>query len=202
MRREQQSANGRFNVLMTRRWSMHCALGLVMLVRWCAPAAAQTYYRWTDDRGVVHLADQPPAQSKGSVEERHLAVKPAVRQEPGDASDRDGAPHGDGAGADAGGGSAVDGPAKVIVIARHSPRVGPSALRVSGVVKNVGGKDAQQVVVNLSAVDASQGTPCLQSEASVAPSTLHPGETGNFETNVDGPCLFEDTEVAIDPVWD
>jgi len=180
---------------------MHCVLGAVVLAVWCRPAAAQTFYRWTDDHGVVHLADQPPAQSKGGVEERHLAVKPAVRQEPTDPTGQDGAAGGDTTGADASGPPAVDGPAKVIVVARRTPRVGPSALRVSGVVKNVGGKDAQQVVVNLSAVDASQGTPCLQSEALVEPSTLHPGETGNFETNVDGPCLFEDTDVAIDPVW-
>jgi hypothetical protein len=199
MRRVQDTASNRSTggAVRARVWRRALAAGV--LAGWCGAVSAQTFYRWTDDRGIVHLADQPPPNFKG-VEERHLVVPPpAVRQEPADAGEQ----------ADASGSDPAlsrtppaEGPAKVIVVSRHTPRIGPSALHVTGEVKNVGGKDAQQVVVSLNALDESQGTLCLQSEAAVAPSTLHPGEKGSFETTIDGPCLYEDTGVEISPAWE
>jgi hypothetical protein len=70
-------------------------------------------------------------------------------------------------------------------------------VHVSGEVKNVGGEDARSVAVIISAVDATAGTPCLREEVNVAPSSLRPGETGNFAADLDDPCLSGGTPVDI-----
>ena len=75
-------------------------------------------------------------------------------------------------------------------------------MHVIGEVKNVGGADAQRVAVTITAVDSTQGTPCLNEEAAVTPSTLHAGESGNFDVDVDSPCLFGEPHVDVAPVWD
>ena len=81
------------------------------------------------------------------------------------------------------------GPARVILVSREAPRTGPSSMHITGEVKNVGGADAQRVAVTISSVDSTAGTPCLSEEAAVTPSTLHPGESGRFDVDVDSPCL-------------
>ena len=75
-------------------------------------------------------------------------------------------------------------------------------MHVIGEVKNVGGADAQRVVVTVSAVDPSQGTPCLTQEVAVAPPTLHPGENGKFATDVDSPCLNGEPAIDVAPGWE
>jgi uncharacterized protein DUF4124 len=168
-----------------------------LLACWCGLASAQTYYKWTDDHGVVHFSDAPPADPKG-VEERHLAAPP-VAEAPAKEAAVERAPEAQGKGAVA---EPPVGPARVIVTSRKTPRTGPSALHVIGEVKNVGGADARRVAVTISAVDVTQGTPCLNEETTVEPSTLHPGDKGNFDVNVDSPCLFGDPSVDVAPVWD
>jgi hypothetical protein len=176
-----------------RLWlaAVACAVG-----GWCAAAAAQTFYKWTDERGLVHFSDQPPVRS-GGVEERHLAVPPAASRPAEEAP----------APADVAGGAepaaaGYEGPARVILVSRQAPRIGPSAVHITGEVKNVGGADARRVAVTLSAVDITQGTPCLQGEAAVAPPTLRPGDKGNFDADIDSPCLYGDTQVDVTPVWE
>jgi uncharacterized protein DUF4124 len=168
------------------------------VIAWGSLANAQTYFKWTDDKGVVHFSDAPPADSKG-VEERHLPAPPAVAPpkevavgRASEASANEGAPTD----------QPPTGPARVIVTSRQAPHTGPSAVHVIGEVKNVGGADARRVAVTISAVDVTQGTPCLKEEASVEPSTLHPGDKGNFDVDVDSPCLFGDPNVDVAPVWD
>lgn len=164
-------------------------------------ATAQTFYKWTDERGVVHFSDQAPVQGKG-VEERQLPPVPPVSEgaesstQPATA-DTEGSNHAKKTDA-----APTEGPAQVIVVSRQSPRTGPSAMHIHGKVKNVGGEDAQRVSVTISAVDSQQGNPCLHDEVPVTPSTLHPGETGNFDTNVDSPCLFGDAKVDVGAVWE
>ncbi len=173
-------------------WVVACSVGGV----WTA-AAAQTYYKWTDNRGVVHFSDQAPMQTKG-VEERQLPPGPPPTEEAGSPPE----PVSAGAPVRKGEGAPAEGPAQVIVVSHQSPRTGASSIHVAGKVKNVGGEDARHVAVTISAVDSQQGNPCLRDEVPVTPPTLHPGETGAFDTDVDSPCLFGDPRVDIGPVWE
>ncbi len=162
---------------------------------WCAAAGAQTVYKWTDERGVIHFADSPPPEGR-SVEERHLPGAPkstddaaaAIRTPRSDAVTRrePGAPA----------------PAQVILASRKTPRTGPSSLHIHGEVRNVGGSDAARVAVTLSIVDTNDGSSCVQEEIAVSPPTLHPGETGKFETDFDKPCLLGQPKIDLAPVWD
>ncbi len=169
-----------------------CVVGAAWLA-WCATSGAQTFYKWTDEHGVVHFSDSAPAQAKG-VEERNLPPPPAggqpeAAQDTGEAAATPGTP-------------GATGPARIILVSRKAPRTGPSTMHIIGEVKNVGGADARGVAVTISAVDATQGDPCLNEQAAVAPSTLHPGESGNFDVNVDSPCLYGQPRVDVSPVWE
>jgi hypothetical protein len=175
----------------TRCWLW---LGGWALAACCSMAAAQTFYKWTDDQGIVHFADMPPPKG-GHVEERQLpAPQPAEAPAAAEAASA--------AGAAAPTPVLAEGPARVILISRQAPRTGPSSMRIFGEVKNVGGKDAQRVAVTVSSVDATAGTPCLSEEAAVAPSTLRPGESGKFDVDLDNPCLFGEPQVDVAPLWD
>jgi hypothetical protein len=156
-------------------------------------AAAQTFYKWTDDQGIVHFADIPPPKGE-HVEERQLPVPPAEAPAAAEATPA--------TGAEAAPPIPAEGPARVVLVSRQAPRTGPSSMRITGEVKNIGGKDAQRVAVTVSSVDSTAGTPCLNEEAAVTPSALHPGETGKFAVNVNNPCLSGDSRVDIVPVWD
>lgn len=171
------------------------------LVAWHAGASAQTFYKWTDDGGVVHFSDAPPLNVRG-VEERNLRTEPAVKAgiQPAEGSTDTAAKEGDAK--DAAAANTAEGPARVILTSRQNPRTGPSAMHIIGAVKNVGGAEARRVSVTISAVDTTQGTPCLNEAAPVSPSTLRPGQTGNFDVDVDNPCLSGDTNVDLAPVWD
>jgi hypothetical protein len=182
---------------MTRKrrwvWGVSC-----VLAGWSAIATAQTVYKWTDEQGVVHFADLPPAHTK-DVEERYLPARPAEEppaaapgDEPSTAEVGEAAPKA----------PAAEGPARVVVETRQTPRTGPSAMHIIGKVKNVGGTDAKGVAVTITAVDTTQGTPCLREEAGVAPSTLRPGESGNFDTDIDSPCLYGEPNVDVTPLWE
>ncbi len=71
------------------------------------------------------------------------------------------------------------------------------AIHVSGEVKNVGGAEARGVSVTVTAVDSTAGTPCLHQDVNVTPSTLGPGETGNFDEEIEDPCLAGGTPLNI-----
>ena len=168
-----------------------------LVAGWWSIAAAQTVYKWTDEDGVVHFSDSPPPQMDG-VELKNMPAGGNASR--GDAQAAAPAP-------DTTPTAKEEGRARVTLVSHESPRTGPSAIHVVGEVKNVGGADAQRVVVTISAIDRAQGTPCLRQEAEVAPSTLHPGESGNFEVDLDGPCLYADQlygdpTLDITPDWD
>ena len=188
---------GRGRYLWQRVWAMrdtHNRLLIIagVLTVCCAASNAQTFYKWTDERGVVHLADEPPPDARG-VEERHLPAPPIPPPAPADEGEEAKA-----APAEA---SAKKGRAQVILLTHQAIRNGPNAAHVVGEVKNIGGENAATVEVMISAVDVTQGTPCLSEQAAVNPSTLAPGETGNFDVDLDSPCLAGGTPVNIAPVW-
>ena len=149
-------------------------------------AGAQTFYKWTDENGTVHFSDVPPLNTK-NVEERSLPPAPAAPQDGGEKSES----------AEAKTPGASEGPARVVLVSQHVPRTGPSAVHVSGQVKNVGGADARSVLVTVKAVDIAAGTPCLQEDVDVKPATLRPGETGDFDADIDNPCLSGGTPVDL-----
>lgn len=171
---------------------------------WCATVSAQTFYKWTDDSGIVHFSDSPPPQGKG-VEERHLPAPPVVSEETPAARSTGSrgaivvAPAGS---HDTTSAAIPEGPARVILVARQNPRTSPSAMHIIGEVKNAGGADAHHVMVAITAVDSTQGTPCLREDVPVMPSTLGPNQTGNFDVDVDSPCLYGDPNVDVTPLWD
>lgn len=169
-----------------------------LLAACSATSRAQTFYKWTDERGIVHFADEPPPGAKG-VEQRNLPVPPAGQPVPADAAgDGEEAKSADAAAKKLPAGS---GPAQIVLVSHQVIRNGPRAAHVFGEVKNVGGTDAEGVAVTLTAVDATQGTPCLDEQAMVNPSTVPAGETGNFDVDLDNPCLAGDTPVDVAPVW-
>jgi len=158
-------------------------------------AGAQTFYKWTDERGVVHFSDSPPSNVK-EVEERNLPTRSDIVTSPAPPADARGAV------AETTPGAAQQAePAKVVIVSRLTPRTGPSALHVSGEVKNIGGAEARDVAVTISVADATQGTPCLEEEADVVPSTLRGGESGNFDIDLDSPCLYGNPSLDIAPGW-
>jgi hypothetical protein len=160
----------------------------------CAVSSAQTFYKWTDERGVVHLADEPPVNVHG-VEERQLPPPPPPPEQlAGDAAEAPVAPA-------AKNPPAASAPPQVIVVSRQVVRGGPTTAHVVGEVKNVGGQNAEAVEITLRSVDANQGTLCLNEQAGVAPAVLPPGESGRFDADIDSPCLAGDTPVDIVPVW-
>ncbi len=163
------------------------------VVAWCALAPAQTYYKWTDEQGIVHFADMPPAQ--GKAEERHLPAAPAVKSHEADTAPAAAAAETPLVVPEAG-------PARVIVVSRQLPRTGPTSMHMLGEVKNVGGAEARRVAVSITAADITAGTPCLNEEAAVTPPSLRPGESGHFDVDVDSPCLAGRANVDVTPVWD
>jgi hypothetical protein len=155
-----------------------------MLIASSVAGNAQTFYKWTDERGVVHLADAPPPNASG-VEERQLPVTPAAaagEPTPEDTSEK-------------------KAPAQVIIVSRQVVRNGPTAAHVIGEVKNVGGQNADAVEITLRTVDATQGTLCLNEQARVNPATIPPGESGHFDADIESPCLAGDTPVDVTAVW-
>lgn len=149
---------------------------------WYGVASAQTVYKWTDEQGTVHFADSPPANVK-NIEERSLPPPPAAPKAEQAAGIK--TPE------------ATEGAARVVIVSKNAPRTGPSAVHVSGEVKNVGGAEARSVSVTVTAVDITAGTPCLHEDVSVTPSTLAPGQSGNFDATIDDPCLAGGTPIDI-----
>ena len=165
---------------------------------WSCSATAQTFYKWTDERGVVHFSDSPPP-STHNVEERHLARQPVIEPAPAEPVAGAESPGDETSGRK---GKSGEGPSRVILLSRQTPRTGPSALHLTGRVKNVGGAAAQRVSVAISAVDSTQGTPCLHEDSPVTPSTLGPGETGDFDVSLDSPCLYGEPNLDVAPTWE
>jgi len=157
-------------------------------------AAAQTFYKWTDERGTVHFSDAPPPQSNG-VEVRNLPPPPAAPAK------ADGVTEGkpEDSATDAG---RKEGPARVVILSRRSPRTGPTTMHIEGKVKNVGGEAAQNVSVTINVADSGQGNPCLSQDVTVTPANLPPGQSGDFKVDLESPCLNGEPSLDVALAWD
>lgn len=177
----------------TQQRSVRVTLLAGVLAACCTASHAQTFYQWTDDRGVVHFATEPPPN--GRAEERHLPVPrasapaPAEQEQPVTDLAEVAAPE------------APGGPANVVLSSQQTMRSGPRGVRVSGEVTNTGGENATAVGITVSATDVTQGTPCFSQDIAVSPDTLAPGETGTFDAALQSPCFAGDTPVQLAPVW-
>lgn len=56
---------------------LHAVLAAVFTLC-AAPAQAQQMYRWTDDKGGVHITDTPPPPSAKGVQQKKAATAPAI----------------------------------------------------------------------------------------------------------------------------
>jgi hypothetical protein len=173
-----------------RRLASHLGVfALVVLLG--SYAAAQTVYKWTDDDGVVHFSDNPPANGT-QFEKRDVPPPPPPPAEAG----------GGAANMSGAGGEKFEGPARVILTKNDSFPRGDNSRHVIGVVKNVGGATASNVRVTAHITDA-EGNECASEDFSVTPSSLEPGASGNFDTTIDSPC-FADGGGSVDaaPQWE
>jgi len=153
-----------------------------------AVASAQTYYKWTDERGTVHLSDQPPP--RGKAEERVLVPPRPAAPEVVETPPRESTSEESG------------GPAAITIEKREVTRLGPNSVRVTGELRNTGGSPAEGIAVVVKVNDAVQGNPCLERE--IAPSTdrLAPREKASFEAELTDPCLFGDPPVELSVRWE
>jgi len=71
-----------------------------------------------------------------------------------------------------------------------------------GVVKNVGGTEARNVVVHLSVTEIQQGAECVRTDIEVKPSDLPPGVSGDFTLEIENPCFYGDVSLKLEPDWD
>lgn len=184
-----------------RRWTTSlCVLSLLA----AQSAFGQTYYKWTDNRGIVHFSDAPPSNVKG-VEERVVNAPPIVRQSgdatPPDGSAESGQPPSPGAAAGGPSEAPPTGPARVVLLSRETPRISPSSVRIMGRVRNLGAESASNVTVGITVVDETQGTVCMQEQADVNPGTLTGGKGGTFDITLDNPCLYGAANLNIEPQW-
>ncbi|MBI3784524.1 MAG: DUF4124 domain-containing protein [Deltaproteobacteria bacterium] len=166
-------------------------LPILPIMTFGAVAVGQTYYKWTDADGIVHFSDQQPAAGKNKVEQRDLIPPPPPPEPLGGGAQ---VPEGSEAGS-------PSGPPRVVILEQDSPRTSPTSVRIFGKVKNVGGEVAGGVAISVSAIDVGQGNPCLQTEAEVSPSSLKPGDTGTFDSNIESPCLLGNSPVSLLPSW-
>jgi hypothetical protein len=158
-----------------------------------APALAGTVYKWTDERGVVHFGDMPPA--KGSSEIMPEAPPPvALPPQPKAAAPAEGAaaPSGD---------AAAVKEANVVITDRKAEAVAPAVQSFRGKVKNQGGTEARNVFVAIVVTEPVQGDECLRDEIEVDPSTLAPGAEGTFEAEFENPCFYGDVTAELSAEW-
>jgi hypothetical protein len=171
---------------------------LMLLPLLAAPAIAGTVYKWTDERGVVHFGDVPPAPATGIRSETMPAAPPPVARPPQPTSD---APSDGAAAVPPGAGAEAVKEANVAVTDRQAEAIGPAAQSFRGKVKNQGGTEARDVFVAIVVTEPTQGDECLREEIDVEPSTLAPGAEGTFEAEFDNPCFHGPITADLSPEW-
>ncbi|MCX8071356.1 MAG: DUF4124 domain-containing protein [Candidatus Binatia bacterium] len=165
----------------------------VVLLASASVALAQRYYKWTDERGVVHFSDHPPA-GRQAAEERVLPPRPAATDAPTQPPAE--------AAAAATPQRAQSGAARVVIAKQEVERLTPNSIRVSGELRNTGGSEARRVVLVVKATDAVQGNPCLEREISPAQDTLAPEGSTGFEAEITDPCLYGEPPVELAVRWE
>lgn len=170
--------------------------GLAVAVAVLSAAVSATggeIHRWVDERGVVHFADVPPPNVR--TETRTMADRPPVAAaEPAPALPPGSTP--------APATASANRPAQVVVTGQQSEPLGDTRYAVHGTVENKGGAPARGVIVAVRVVSPAQGDHCLDDEIDVRPSTLAPGEKGEFTADLDHPCFRGPTQVSVRAEWD
>lgn len=170
-------------------------LGLLMLGG--VTARAGEIHRWVDENGVVHFADVPPPNVQTTT--RNMPNRPtAAATEPASGA----TPAPSAPGGTPGTPAASKGPAQVVIATQDSESLGGSRHAISGTVENRGGEAARDVVVHVQVISPAQGDDCLSDEIDVSPSTLKPGEKGEFDTELDHPCFRGETQVSLRVQWE
>jgi len=174
-------------------------LGILAWTALAGIAQAQTVYTWKDAQGVLHFSDEAPvgvekfekrtleeapaATAEGETPAEVLTVVTPVPPTPEPAQ-------------------RYAGDARVVLAQHQLLPAGPSTRRLTGTVKNSGGKLARRVTVIVNITDAAQGSPCVSEELPVTPADLPPGGTGKFEGDIETPCFLGSAGVEINPAWD
>ncbi len=151
-------------------------------------ALAQTYYKWTDEHGTVHLSDQPPPE-RAKAEQRVFAPRPSTQepaQQPAEAANSRGE---------------ASSP-QVVLAKQEVERVGPNAVRIRGELHNTGGGDAHGVAVTVKAKDVGQGNPCLERQIAPVDDALSANGKTTFEAEIADPCLFGEPPIEISVSWE
>jgi len=156
------------------------------------PAGAQTVFQWTDEKGVIHFSNSAPPKGV-DFQRRDMPAPPPIASLPKEAP-----PAAPGAGGPAAKGK---GPAQLVLEEPESLQEGPGAETFVGKVKNAGGAPAHQAAVRITVTDPVQGDQCLQDEIAVRPSTIAPGETGEYRGFFENPCFYGDAKVELLPLW-
>lgn len=159
--------------------------GMLLLI---SHASAQTYYKWTDERGTVHLSDQPPP-GRVKVEERVLAPRPGREEHtavPGEEAQPPAEP----------------GPAQIVIAKQEVERLGANAVHIRGELENTGGSEARGVTVVVKAKDVGQGNPCLEREVTPTRDVLPPKARTTFEAEITDPCLLGEAPVEMSVNWE
>lgn len=177
-----------------------CLLVLVAAGVWhwgrADAARAQTVYRWTDERGIVHFSHGPPPGGE------FFEVRKMPRSRPRETPALSSAPAESEAAPAAPSSPRLGGEARVELVKSSARTVGPSTRLFEGTVRNGGGTEARNVVLLLTVTETQQGDECLRAEIDVTPSALPPGATGRFAAEFDNPCFFGDISVHLEPEWD
>ena len=183
---------------MMRKRDAACVAFILGMALAAVPAGAETVYRWTDARGVVHFSDVPPQGTHSQAETLPDAPAPIVQSPPEAAAvEAPAPPVAPASGED----TAASGPADVVLTDQRADPVGPATKSFHGKVKNKGGVEARDVFIALVVTDPVQGDECLRKEIDVTPSTLAPGAEGTFEAEFENPCFHGDTSNDLRAAW-
>jgi Domain of unknown function (DUF4124) len=172
-----------------------CALLIAGMGLASRPICADTVYRWTDARGVVHFSDVPPQGVRSQAETLPDRPAPVVQPPSEPAAAEPLVPPASGEEKD------PSGPAQVVLTDQQAEPLGAAVRSFRGKVKNKGGVAARDVYVSVVVTEPVQGDECLREEIDVTPSTLAPGAEGSFEAAFESPCFHGETSANVQAAW-
>lgn len=173
-------------------------MGLVVFtavsVAFADHAAAQRIYRWTDENGVVHFGNQPPANTH--AEEKRLPPPPP----PPPTKPPESTPTaGDSESAEPAAEPQTS--SDIIFGDIETALVEGSVQRFSGTVKNSGTTVARNVSVDIRVTSDGGNEECVRQRTAVAPRDLAPGASGRYLVDVESPCFLGATNAELQTRW-
>jgi hypothetical protein len=175
-----------------------CAALVAGMVLAGGAVGADTVYRWTDARGVVHFSDVPPQGTRSQAQTLPDAPAPIAQPPPEPAtSEPAAAPAAPAAGEE----KVPSERARVVLTDQQADAVEPAVKSFHGKVKNTGGVEARDVFIALVVTEPVQGDECLREQIDVTPSTLAPGAEGTFEAEFESACFHGETSADLRASW-